>query len=170
MDFIRPTTWADALAAKAEHPDAVPIAGGTDLMVGLNSMTLASRASAPAGSRAGCLLDLTGIVELTEWAREDGQVRIGANVHVQPDHRRTGRASCPGLAVASRTVGSPQIRNRATVAGNLGTASPAGDAHPPLLAGRRRRSRPSRSAAAGDIADRRLLPRREAQRARAATN
>src|SRR5205814_132685 len=40
----------------------------------------------------------------------------------------------PGLAMASRTVGSPQIRNRGTVGGNLGTSSPAGDAHPPLLA------------------------------------
>jgi len=40
----------------------------------------------------------------------------------------------PGLALASRTVGSPQIRNRGTVGGNLGSASPAGDAHPPLLA------------------------------------
>jgi CO/xanthine dehydrogenase FAD-binding subunit len=40
----------------------------------------------------------------------------------------------PGLAMAARTVGSPQIRNRGTVGGNLGAASPAGDAHPPLLA------------------------------------
>jgi CO/xanthine dehydrogenase FAD-binding subunit len=40
----------------------------------------------------------------------------------------------PGLAIAARTVGSPQIRNRGTVGGNLGSASPAGDCHPPLLA------------------------------------
>ena len=39
----------------------------------------------------------------------------------------------PALAEASRTVGSPQIRNRGTIGGNLGTASPAGDALPPLL-------------------------------------
>ncbi|MDQ6636377.1 MAG: FAD binding domain-containing protein, partial [Candidatus Dormibacteraeota bacterium] len=42
----------------------------------------------------------------------------------------------PGLALASRSVGSPQIRNRGTVGGNLGSASPAGDAHPALLASR----------------------------------
>ena len=36
MDFLRPVSWTDALAAKAEHPDAVPIAGGTDVMVELN--------------------------------------------------------------------------------------------------------------------------------------
>jgi CO/xanthine dehydrogenase FAD-binding subunit len=40
----------------------------------------------------------------------------------------------PGLAMASRTVGSPQIRNRGTVGGNLGASSPAGDTHPVLLA------------------------------------
>ena len=48
----------------------------------------------------------------------------------------------PALAEASRTVGSPQIRNRGTIGGNLGTSSPAGDALPPLLvAGARGRAR-----------------------------
>jgi CO/xanthine dehydrogenase FAD-binding subunit len=123
MDFIRPTSWADALVAKAEHPDAVPIAGGTDLMVGLN---FGHRP--PAG-----LLDLTAIGELGEWHRENGSIHIGAGVTYTRIIDELA-ADCPGLAIASRTVGSPQIRNRATVAGNLGTASPAGDAHPPLLA------------------------------------
>jgi CO/xanthine dehydrogenase FAD-binding subunit len=123
MDFLQPTSWADALAAKAEHPEAVPIAGGTDLMVGLNF----GQPPPP------MLLDLTGILELTEWGRENGTIRIGAGVTYTRIVDELGR-DCPALAAASRTVGSPQIRNRATVAGNLGTASPAGDAHPPLLA------------------------------------
>src|SRR5690349_11897933 len=124
MDFLRPTTWADALSAKAEHPDAVPIAGGTDLMVGLNF----GRTPPPA------MLDLTAVPELAGWERDNGHVVLGAGLTYARVVAELP-ALCPGLALASRTVGSPQIRNRATVAGNLGTASPAGDAHPPLLAG-----------------------------------
>ena len=123
MDFLQPTTWADALAAKAEHPDAVPISGGTDLMVGLNF----GQTPPPA------LIDLTAIPELRDWTRDDGTIRLGAGVSYTRIIDELG-AQLPALAQASRTVGSPQIRNRATVAGNLGTASPAGDAHPPLLA------------------------------------
>jgi CO/xanthine dehydrogenase FAD-binding subunit len=123
MDFLRPRTWADALSAKAKHPDAVPIAGGTDLMVGLNF----GRTPPPA------LLDLTAVPDLNGWDRDNGQVVIGAGLtYARIVAELPGL--CPALALASRTVGSPQIRNRATVAGNLGTASPAGDAHPPLLA------------------------------------
>ena len=72
----------------------------------------------------------------------------------------------PCLAMASRTIGSPQIRNRGTVGGNLGTASPAGDAHPPLLAARAVVELESAERPA-PRADRRLLRRSEAQRARA---
>jgi CO/xanthine dehydrogenase FAD-binding subunit len=123
MEFLQPTTWADAIAAKAEHADAVPIAGGTDLMVELNF-----GAAPPAG-----LLDLTAVPELAEWDRDGGVIRLGAGVTYTRLIAELG-AELPALATAARTVGSPQIRNRATVAGNLGTASPAGDAHPPLLA------------------------------------
>jgi CO/xanthine dehydrogenase FAD-binding subunit len=123
MDILQPDTWTEALAAKAAHPDAVPIAGGTDVMVELNF----DRA------RPAAMLDLTRIAELTEHGPDDGRLRIGAGVTYTQVIRELGDR-LPGLAIASRTVGSPQIRNRATVGGNLGTSSPAGDALPPLFA------------------------------------
>jgi CO/xanthine dehydrogenase FAD-binding subunit len=123
MDFVTPTSWDEALAAKAERPDAVAIAGGTDVMVELNF----DRRRPPA------LLDLTRVAELTTWDPVDGGVRIGAGVtFARVMSELGGRA--PGLAMASRTVGSPQIRTRGTIGGNLGSASPAGDAHPVLVA------------------------------------
>src|SRR6266567_2114135 len=83
MNFLQPSTWAEALAMKAAHPEALPIAGGTDVLVEINLDH----------NRPDTVMDLTRIADLAEWATEDGIVR-----------------------------------------GNLGTASPAGDAHPPLLA------------------------------------
>ena len=123
MDFQSPTTWADALAAKAEHPDAVPVSGGTDVMVEINF-----------GHRTPPrLLDLTRVPELAGWDRDGGWIRLGAGVtYARLISELAGEL--PGLATAARTVGSPQIRNRGTVGGNLGAASPAGDSHPPLLA------------------------------------
>jgi CO/xanthine dehydrogenase FAD-binding subunit len=124
MDFLQPRTWADALSAKAEHPAALPIAGGTDVMVDLNFDRV----------RPAALLDLTGVDELIHWEMDGGTVRLGAGVTYSRVIAELA-AILPALAMASRTVGSPQIRNRGTVGGNLGSASPAGDAHPPLLAG-----------------------------------
>ena len=123
MEFLQPSTWAEAIDMKAGHPEATPIAGGTDVMVELNLDH----------NRPATILDLTRIKELTEWAPLDGMLRIGAGVTYTRLIDELGER-LPGLAMASRTVGSPQIRNRGTVGGNLGTASPAGDAHPPLLA------------------------------------
>jgi CO/xanthine dehydrogenase FAD-binding subunit len=123
VDFLRPTTLAEALAVKAERPDAVPIAGGTDVMVELNFDH----------RRPDALLDLTSVPELAEWSTSDGAVRLGAGVPYSRVITELGE-SVPALAMASRTVGSPQIRNRGTVGGNLGAASPAGDTHPVLLA------------------------------------
>ncbi|MFC4000640.1 FAD binding domain-containing protein [Prauserella oleivorans] len=123
MDFLRPATLGEALALKAERDDAVPIAGGTDVMVELNFDH----------RRPAALLDLTRIGELAEWSTSDGHVRLGAGVPYTRVITELGER-LPGLAMASRTVGSPQIRNRGTVGGNLGAASPAGDTHPVLLA------------------------------------
>ncbi|ADJ43728.1 carbon-monoxide dehydrogenase medium subunit [Amycolatopsis mediterranei S699] len=123
MEFLRPTTLAEALALKAGQPGAVPIAGGTDVMVELNFDH----------RRPEALLDLTTVPELTGWSASDGTVRLGAGVPYSRVITEVGE-SVPALAMASRTVGSPQIRNRGTVGGNLGAASPAGDTHPVLLA------------------------------------
>jgi CO/xanthine dehydrogenase FAD-binding subunit len=108
---------------KAEHPDALPIAGGTDVMVELNFDA----------RRPPALIDLGRVAELAEWSTENGHIRLGAAVPYSRIIAELGDR-LPGLAMAARTVGSPQIRNRGTVGGNLGSASPAGDAHPPLLA------------------------------------
>ena len=108
---------------KAAHPDALPIAGGTDVMVEINFDR----------HRPQAFIDLTRIAELSEWGEEGDLLRIGAGVTYTRLINELGD-QLPGLAMASRTVGSPQIRNRGTVGGNLGSASPAGDAHPPLLA------------------------------------
>lgn len=123
MDFLRPASWEEALAAKAEHPTAVPIAGGTDVMVEINFDH----------RRPEYLLDLTRIDELNAWENDGDTVRLGASVPYTRIMEQL-RTELPGLALASHTVASPQIRNRGGVGGNLGTASPAGDAHPALLA------------------------------------
>jgi CO/xanthine dehydrogenase FAD-binding subunit len=123
MDFLQPTTWREALSLRAERSDALPIAGGTDVMVELNFDR----------RRPGALLDLGRVPELREWTADSGRVRLGAGVTYARVITELGE-QLPGLAMAARTVGSPQIRMRGTVGGNLGAASPAGDSHPPLLA------------------------------------
>src|SRR4051794_24294666 len=123
MRFLRPGTWDEALAMKAETPGAVPIQGGTDVMVELNFDR----------RRPDALLDLGRVAELSGWDTVAGRLRVGAGVPYARVIDELGER-LPALAQASRTVGSPQIRNRGTVGGNLGAASPAGDGHPPLLA------------------------------------
>ncbi len=123
MKFLQPRSLAEAIEAKAEVPDAVPIAGGTDVMVEINFDT----------RRPEALLDLNRVSELSAWDRADGWIRLGAGVTYTRLVTELGEL-LPGLAMAARTVGSAQIRNRGTVGGNLGAASPAGDCHPVLLA------------------------------------
>ncbi len=121
--FLRPASWAQALKLRAEHPDALVVAGGTDVCVDINFGRLIPE----------CLLDISAVPELTIISRSDGRIRIGAGVTYSQLAAEV-QAELPALAAAARTVGSPQIRNRGTVGGNLGTSSPAGDCHPPLLA------------------------------------
>ena len=123
MDVLTPKTLDEALRFKAELPDAVPIQGGTDVMVTVNFDRL----------RPEHFLNLNEVLELRGWSRENGMLRLGAGLTYTEAMLEPIARELPALAEASRTVGSPQIRNRGTIGGNLGTASPAGDALPPLL-------------------------------------
>jgi len=122
---LTPRSLDEALRVKAERPDVVPIQGGTDVMVELNF----DRA------RPAVLLNLNEVAELRGWSRDNGSVRLGAGLTYAEAMETLLAESLPALAEAARTVGGPQIRNRGTIGGNLGTASPAGDALPPLLIG-----------------------------------
>lgn len=123
MDLLQPATWDEALEAKAARPEALPLWGGTDVMVDINF----------GRARPEAILDLTRVEDLTRWDRDDGRLRLGAGLtYTRAIEELAG--VLPGLAIASRTVGSPQIRNRGTIGGNLGSSSPAGDALPPLYA------------------------------------
>jgi CO/xanthine dehydrogenase FAD-binding subunit len=123
VDVLTPHSLSEALELKARHPGALPIQGGTDVMVSLNFDR----------ERPPVLLNLNEVGELRGWSRQNGELRLGAGLtYVEAEAGELAEAF-PALAEASRTVGSPQIRNRGTIGGNLGTASPAGDALPPLL-------------------------------------
>jgi CO/xanthine dehydrogenase FAD-binding subunit len=123
VEVLTPRSLDEALRLKAERTDAHPIAGGTDVMVDLNFDRL----------RPEALLNLNEVPELRGWASENGTLRLGAGLTYAEAMETPFAELLPALAEASRTVGSPQIRNRGTIGGNLGTASPAGDALPPLL-------------------------------------
>jgi CO/xanthine dehydrogenase FAD-binding subunit len=123
VEVLTPRSLDEALRQKSERPDARPIAGGTDVMVDLNFDR----------SRPEALLNLNEVPELRGWERENGTLRLGAGLTYTEAMQPPLAELLPALAEASRTVGSPQIRNRGTIGGNLGTASPAGDALPPLL-------------------------------------
>jgi len=123
MDVHSPTTLDEALRLKAELPDARFVQGGTDVLVELNFDR----------SRPPALINLNEVGELKGFARENGTLVLGAGLTYSLAMQGPVAEELPALAEASRTVGSPQIRNRGTIGGNLGTASPAGDAIPPLL-------------------------------------
>ena len=123
MDVLKPRSLDEALGLKAELPGARFVQGGTDVLVELNFDR----------SRPSALINLNEVSELRGWSRENGNVTMGASLTYTEAMAQPLAGLLPALAEASRTVGSPQIRNRGTIGGNLGTASPAGDALPPLL-------------------------------------
>src|ERR1700745_442537 len=116
MEVLTPRSLDEALRMKSEHPDALPIQGGTDVMVALNFDR----------GRPEAILNLNEVDELRGWSRENGTLRLGAGLTYSEVEHGQLREVLPALAEASRTVGSPQIRNRGTIGGNPWHASPCG--------------------------------------------
>lgn len=125
FDYARPTSLDETFALLQEVPDARLLSGGTDLLVNLRG----GRAVTP------LVIDLKGVAGLEAGITErDGRLRIGAGTvmtQLVADDRIRDRF--PALVEAALVVGSVQIRNRATLAGNMCNASPAADTAPPLL-------------------------------------
>ncbi|MDQ1625842.1 MAG: hypothetical protein QOJ49_1340 [Actinomycetota bacterium] len=120
----QPRSLDEAVEALRTAIDPTVLAGGTDLMVAIN-----------AGShRPTSVVSLTRVPELQGWHRDGDEVVLGACLTYAEIERGELAALVPALAQAARTIGSPQIRNAATLGGNLGTASPAGDSLPVLAA------------------------------------
>jgi CO/xanthine dehydrogenase FAD-binding subunit len=123
VTIARPRRVDEAAAALADTPGAHLLAGGTDLMVEVN---LGHR-------RPEAIVALRRVEELGAHHVGTDALELGATVTYATIERELAEVA-PGLAMASRTVGSPQIRNAGTVGGNVGTSSPAGDSLPWLLA------------------------------------
>jgi CO/xanthine dehydrogenase FAD-binding subunit len=122
-EVIRPECWTDVLAAHADRPDATLMAGGTDVLPRLE-----------AGRIPPALLDLGRVHELAQWRIQGRYVRLGAAVPYTRIIRELADR-LPALTAAAASLSCARTRDRATLGGNLGSASPAGDAHPALLAG-----------------------------------
>ena len=124
MSVTVPESLAVALALLADHPEATVLAGGTDLMVEVND-----------GRRDPARVVVVARLPELRGVRIEGRdLVVGAAVTYTELMEEPVRGAAPSLAYASRTVGSPQIRNAGTIGGNLGTASPAGDTLPVLVA------------------------------------
>ena len=124
MTVLLPRSLDEVCAELAARPDAELLAGGTDLMVGVNA----------GRHHPTTVIALDQVDDLRGWRRVDGAVELGAGLTYAELGRPDLAQLVPVLAQAARTVGSPQIRNAGTLGGNLATASPAGDTLPGLAA------------------------------------
>lgn len=123
MTVLSPRSAKEALASYAKVPAALPLAGGTDMMVGWNVGLLNGRT----------VLDLSRVAEWRKISVEKHGVRVGSLVtHAAIQRHPVLAARFPLLAAACATVGAAQIQNRGTLGGNVANASPAGDSFPPL--------------------------------------
>lgn len=123
MTVLSPRTAAEAVKSYAKLPGALPIAGGTDFMVGWNMGLMNGRA----------VLDLSRVSEWKKVTVVSDGVDLGALVtHSQIQNHPVLKKRFPLLVAACSTVGAAQIQNRGTIGGNIANASPAGDTFPAL--------------------------------------
>ncbi|MGI6146948.1 MAG: xanthine dehydrogenase family protein subunit M [Firmicutes bacterium] len=143
-EVYRTSSVDDALAFLAEHPGARPLAGGTDLLVELRTRWGGPLVGKPGGAQGAdggggadlspaSLLDISGLPELRDIRADGRKLVIGACARVaEVASSPQVAAAAPTLAQAAGSVGSVQIRNRATLGGNIMNASPAADSLPAL--------------------------------------
>lgn len=125
MTFHAPRSIDEAVALLAADPGARVLAGGSDLVVQMRSGRVAPAA----------IVDLKRIPELAGIRREGGGFVIGAATPATALRADAALAAAwPGVVEAANLIGSVQVRNRATIAGNLCNASPAADSVPALIA------------------------------------
>lgn len=122
MAVLMPVTVDEATAALAVDPTRIVLAGGTDLMVQLNS-----RRGAASGPDEVVALDRIGALSSWSVDARRASLTVGAMMTWAQLSSEPFRSWTPALAQAARTIGSVQVRNAATIGGNLVTASPAGD-------------------------------------------
>lgn len=121
----RPRSLKQALAMLADDPELTPLAGCTDVYVGLHFGTLARRR----------FLDLWNLKDLRGISVDRDTLRIGAmTTYTDIIGSKLVQKRAPMLVAASREVGGAQIQNRGTLGGNVANASPAGDTLPVLAA------------------------------------
>jgi len=121
-EILRPSTWSEAVEIYGAIPDALPVAGATDLL-----LDLSRRANADEHPLV-TLIDLWGLTGCSEVSIADNEVIVGCGVtHNQIIDGLDLDPALNILRMACLEIGSPQLRNRATVVGNIVTASPAND-------------------------------------------
>jgi CO/xanthine dehydrogenase FAD-binding subunit len=124
FQYLRPDTLEEALALLAEPGDRLPVAGATDVWVGIHAKKLSPSA----------LVSLRRVPGLKGLRQDDGDLVIGATTtHSEVEDSAAVRAGFPALHRACAAVGSRQVRNVGTVGGNLCNAAPSADSAVPLL-------------------------------------
>jgi len=125
FELLTPRSLAEAVEMLAARPEALPLSGGTSLLVDCRGGRVAP----------SCLLDLSRVEELRGIERSDDALTIGAATTIAEISSDPSIAEHAGiLREAATAFANPLVRNRATIGGNLAYASPAADCAPPLLA------------------------------------